>query len=466
MHIGEVELNNRDDIIFRFRKAESIIKHDELKNLEMYFCPFQEEDDAAEGLLNLFWKGDEILWDNFIAHYFVVLYRHYTYIILSDNKDRKIPEKINWKLTRNSFNMESLIQQLLNMSSIKKMKSMIMSDNHEVSSYEMMYYLHILHTSALIIIRSIDNNEIIDKLAKANQNSNIDKSEDFYKIIDWTKANEEGYFRAIDELTQKIKEKIVNNNDMEDWKKWIIFDFPNKYYKCLLEMVFPQWYLISFCTDCTSKRNWAHYADASKGVCLVYKKHKGPMGEGIRIKTCHQILIGGKSEGKKVLRNNIEHLLDVEYADFFPKFNFFEMVGNITEAMVDEWYHDKNGNTSSYYTWNRDRFQKDEWRRKYWEIFQKHITRKASVWENLKEQRVVLEDNFFTTYSKDEDRHIKYDFDELDGIIWGSRISNNEKETIRKIIQEHCEQTGRTDFNYYKAVIDEADGSIWIAKEI
>lgn len=55
----------------------SVLKFDELKNLEMYFCPNDSEDDVAEGLMNVYWKADEILCDNFFAQYFVVFYLHY-----------------------------------------------------------------------------------------------------------------------------------------------------------------------------------------------------------------------------------------------------------------------------------------------------------------------------------------------------------------------------------------------------
>ena len=50
----------------------------------------------------------------------------------------------------------------------------------------------------------------------------------------------------------------------------------------------------------------------------------------------------------------------------------------------------------------------------------------------MKEQRVVLKDNtIFGLYRMDEKRHVKYDFEELDGIIWESRIGKSEKEDRR-----------------------------------
>ena len=470
MKINEVDLNSKDDIVFRFRKASSLIKHDELKKLEIYFCPFDEEDDAAEGLLNLYWKADEILWDNFIGHYFMVFYLYYSLMLFSDEKDRAVPDHINWRQSRSNFNIEGLILDLLSTEDIKLLKTMMMSDGHEIGTDEMKYYLQILHTAVLKFVWSIDHKDAIDDRLKSN-NKKIDFNElsEALKAFKWNKANEDGVFHSLDRMLNRNKAFLVDENTA-DWKKWLFIDFPKHYYDCLMEMIFPKWYVASFCTDCTSKRNWAHYADSSKGICLIFKKHKYADAEGIRIKTCHQVMFGknrSADENGRIYENHIEPLLDVEYADSFPKFNFFEMAGSMTGTMIDEWYHDKDGNISAYYPGDRNDPQRLAWHKKYWLLFQKHISQKVTDWENLKEQRVVLEDDdIFGTYRTDADRHIKYDFDELEGIIWGSRMNEREKREIRDIIEELCEQNDRTDFNFYQAVVDTVNGNVWIEKEI
>ncbi len=84
-----------------------------------------------------------------------------------------------------------------------------------------------------------------------------------------------------------------------------------------------------------------------------------------------------------------------------------------------------------------------------------------------KDQRVVLEDNIIMgCYRTDSDRHIKYEFDELEGIIWGSRMNEEEKNQIRETIKDLCTKNGRKNFAFYQAVIDPSDGRIWIEKEI
>lgn len=57
MRINEVNLNDRNDLTFRFRSADKLLEYGELENLEIYFCPFEQEDDVLEGELNLYWQS-------------------------------------------------------------------------------------------------------------------------------------------------------------------------------------------------------------------------------------------------------------------------------------------------------------------------------------------------------------------------------------------------------------------------
>lgn len=463
MNLNEVFLNDRDDIIFHFRNADSVLKFDELKNLEIYFCPYDNEDDAAEGLLNVYWKADEILWDNFLAHYFVVFYIYYTLMLLSED-ERKIPDQICWRQVRARFNLERLIQTFLDSQTVARVKIMAMAKDHEVSADELRLYLRIVHGTVLSTVWSIDHdekqvNDVFGKRKKYIDDTLLTEAVNAFK---WDKANTDGFFRLFEQIIEKREREDIAAN-AEEWKRWLFIDFPSEYFKCLPEMVYPRWYVASFCKDCTSTRNWAHYADASKGICLIHKTHIGAFGKGLKIKTCHEI---STNKGRKY-DNHIEPLLDVEYNSSLPRFNFFEMLGGLTGGMIDEWFHDRNGNESSYYYGDYTDPKKEEWRRNYWQAYQKHIASKGFDWQDLKEQRVVLEDDgFFINYRTLEDRKIKYDFDELEGIIWGSKISYKLKVQIRRIVEEHCRQTGRTDFSFYQARINPSDGKIWIEKEL
>lgn len=456
MRLNEVDLNENKDLTFRFRSVDTILGFKELENLEIYFCPFDMEDDVLEGSLNLYWKGDEILWNNFIGHYFIVFYIQYIILILTDDEERKIPEKINWRLFRSDFNMEGLIHELLNKPVVKLIKTLALNKEHKVSPDELRLYLNLLHNSVI---------EIIGRLNGVSVSTMNDTGIDYAKIekdMNWDETKESGVFRILNQLYQRQKKKIDSQN-LEDWQRWLLLEFPNQYFDMLAEMVFPKWYIASFCKNCTNTRNWAQYGDSNKGVCLIYRTHQGPLGRGLRLKTCHEY-----STGKgRILNNHIEPLYNVEYSTKHPELNFFEMLGNLPRKMSNEWFHDSKGNASTYYIKNDSGLEWHDWQKKYWNLFQKIVVHKGKDWEGLAEERIILENSLLTDYEANpSERKIQYDFDELIGIIWGCSMQEAQKDKIRKIISKLCAETGRKDFEFYQAVKEPSSHEIWIEKEI
>ncbi|KVX93103.1 hypothetical protein WL09_03430 [Burkholderia ubonensis] len=59
-----------------------------------------------------------------------------------------------------------------------------------------------------------------------------------------------------------------------------------------------------------------------------------------------------------------------------------------------------------------------------------------------------------------EDRKLKYDFDDLDGIIFGIRTSLEDKLKISKVIEDKCRTLGRKDFKFYQAYFSRPTGKI------
>ena len=135
--------------------------------------------------------------------------------------------------------------------------------------------------------------------------------------------------------------------------------------------------------------------------------------------------------------------------------------------MVDEWFHDSKGNASTYYIKHDNSPDWLRWHREYWELFQKIVGYKGEDWKGLEEERIILENSMLVDYEYEpSERKIKYDFDELRGIIWGCSVKDTQKNRIRSIINELCAITGRTDFEFYQAVREPSSHEIRIEKEI
>ena len=76
---------------------------------------------------------------------------------------------------------------------------------------------------------------------------------------------------------------------------------------------------------------------------------------------------------------------------------------------------------------------------------------------------MVLHSNLFDL-SKKEDRKLKYDFNDLDGIIFGIKTSASDKFKILKVIDEKCRRSNRNDFKFYQAYYSRKENCIKYAQ--
>jgi hypothetical protein len=78
--------------MYRFRTIENLLgKHNELENQEIYFASPEELNDPMEGYKDVFWKGDKIVWENFIINY-VKSVDHFFSLSVLYNEEKKIPD--------------------------------------------------------------------------------------------------------------------------------------------------------------------------------------------------------------------------------------------------------------------------------------------------------------------------------------------------------------------------------------
>ena len=62
--------------LYRFRSIEYLLrKYNELENQSIYFASPEELNDPLEGVRNIFWQGDKIVWCNFFKQYIYCLFR-------------------------------------------------------------------------------------------------------------------------------------------------------------------------------------------------------------------------------------------------------------------------------------------------------------------------------------------------------------------------------------------------------
>jgi hypothetical protein len=59
--------------LYRFRSIKNLLDRDELENQEIFLAHPDAMNDPTEGIKDVFWQGDKIVWENLFKHYLVCL---------------------------------------------------------------------------------------------------------------------------------------------------------------------------------------------------------------------------------------------------------------------------------------------------------------------------------------------------------------------------------------------------------
>jgi hypothetical protein len=87
------------------------------------------------------------------------------------------------------------------------------------------------------------------------------------------------------------------------------------------------------------------------------------------------------------------------------------------------------------------------WRERYWENFYVGATRKLQVWSYEQEYRLVLASELIDFSTSKDIRKAKYDFNDLDGIIFGMMTPTDKKLLIAKVSRKGAVRANRTPRN-------------------
>ena len=145
---------------FRFRSMDSLLgKHRELETQTIYFASPEELNDPMEGLRDIVWDGDKIVWTNFFKHYVFCLNRSYS--LLQSSRPQKldvnsIPILERWDQMTNPMEkklFDDIWDRFCNLPFIPEIMKAIANTRRKVRYSEIIYYFQGIHFVLLDEIR-------------------------------------------------------------------------------------------------------------------------------------------------------------------------------------------------------------------------------------------------------------------------------------------------------------------------
>ena len=120
------------------------------------------------------------------------------------------------------------------------------------------------------------------------------------------------------------------------------------------------------------------------------------------------------------------------------------------------WFYDQESKaTSKCAEFLNSEKNQEKWRNSYWEQGYKFLTTKTDDWEYEKECRLIS----YSTIGGNI-KLSKYDFNSLEGIIFGIKTKDEHKMKILEIIEEKCRKSNRKDFKFYQSEYCHQNGKI------
>ncbi|MFI0429212.1 DUF2971 domain-containing protein [Mariniflexile sp. HMF6888] len=457
--------------MYRFRTIDKLLgKYQELENQEIYFASSDELNDPMEGLRDVYWTGDEIVWENFIKNYTKSLERVYGLtILLSEDKiiteiDIQVSyELLNFPSNQKKLITDEIIDKVFKIQFINELPIGFSKRQAHIRRSELLSYLQISHPLILNCIAEVYyNNGLTNKLLFHQNIDDIHKNNVLPEIIN--KLENESKENISEYLFSFINQNFQSNNLHSQYEFsnkgikpnifFLISEFPNKFITKLENEIYPPWYSASFLGDNKNSAIWGHYGDNHKGVCLKYKT----MREGDDLNLNLQTEYGYSSS--PIIGMRPHRFRKIEYHNKHVEIDFFRSLGRLRKFELNRlWYHNSNRILSECGSHLNSLEEEEKWRETYWKNYNNSLKIKLKEWEYENEYRLIIHGDFID-YTNASNRKLRYDFNDLESITFGIKTSNSSKFEIIKIIENKCKENNRKRFDFFQAYYSKKSGQI------
>lgn len=453
-----------DNAVFRYRSRDALLgEREELERQTIYFSPPEYLNDPMEGLRKVYWRGDRITWSNLLRHYIVCMQNRFFEALLTNETERLSPDTISIFQSLDNFPTaqarslcEACIAEIETGQLHAALLDLLVTAERDISFSELHQLLRTVHIDWLGTMNGVF---AAHDLVPPTQRTTVNP-EGLVRVLQMLQTTlpqvqeelPEGAIDIINEAQQHMAEQMTllsatqHADVLEPKRESLFFEFTSEYLNSLMKLVYPPWYVACFSARHDNAAMWSYYAGNHEGCCLVFRKTQSENGEKLRLNGPNGYGTGGILRSDRNLPLNA-----VQYALHDHRLEFFTNIGRLPyDPMMRQWFQDADGNISPRAE-HLNGERQEEWRNAYWENFTPPLLRKLPDWQHEEEQRIVLSD-ILGIHGSHEGRTYTYDYDTLDGIIFGINTSLTDKVRIMRILDGKL--SGRTisePFRIYQA---------------
>jgi hypothetical protein len=266
----------------------------ELENQEIYFAPPDQLNDPLEGLMDVFWRGDAIVWANLFRHYLLCLVQA-TYIsihggTLSADHCAKLAHLTIDDLPKAPIHhiYTTICSDYLKHDGPNLLIDFLSSATKTVRRNELIFLFRLQHALAIHSVMAAINRKGLEIFSP---------TENLTAILKKTSETIKQVLRAHSHIPAELSDAIFGfgglamsqlgliheyNNDIpNDRRSWlgVVRDFPDLYVNALERLIYPEWYAACFVANPTNASMWGAYGEGHRGVCLKFKT--SPDAEGL-----------------------------------------------------------------------------------------------------------------------------------------------------------------------------------------
>lgn len=446
-----------DDLLYRFRGRDALLgEYAELEKQTIYFARPDELNDPMDGLTDVFWKGDEVLWENFLRHYTMSFARYFSAWLIKEAKGYQ-PLRVDGHLCEEDLPTDSfraicgeIFDTLQRSEEIRRVPSALAEFPEPLRRQGLRTLLLLIHSIVLDAVVTTFNRhnlypQVLPKIGDPHELTKFlnamlampgsDELRDhspseFLELTGQIFASTQGQMRMI----------FMSDKERDRAGKWadLLAGFPQRYIEALVRDLrhFP-WRTACFSRNCANASMCGVYADGHRGAALVFRP---TLDDGRRVFAV-QGMSGTSPKGLNL------SFVRVAYSEAPPAIDFFGSIGRLPLAKLENnWFRTRSGVTSPRLA--EITADLKTWRANHTAQSPAMSCWKHRDWSHEEEERLVASSPLFDDPAP---KPLTYDFAQLVGVVFGMRMSDDDRSDIGKIIEKKCREHGRKDFLFFES---------------